>query len=140
MGKGTPLLQAFSAANDILSGAVQGIAELITRPGLINVDFADVRTVMSEMGMAMMGSGSGRGTDRARQAAEAAVSRPPASPGGCVRVEAAALQALRARLPAVAATAWRRQPPERSPGCWRVPCGTFVHQHAPNPRACRSWR
>ena len=57
MGKGTPLLQAFSAANDILSGAVQGIAELITRPGLINVDFADVRTVMSEMGTAMMGSG-----------------------------------------------------------------------------------
>ncbi|MEP2602051.1 MAG: cell division protein FtsZ, partial [Paraglaciecola sp.] len=61
MGKGTPLLQAFSAANDILSGAVQGIAELITRPGLINVDFADVRTVMSEMGTAMMGSGSASG-------------------------------------------------------------------------------
>ena len=65
MGKGTPLLQAFSAANDILSGAVQGIAELITRPGLINVDFADVRTVMSEMGTAMMGHGSASGEDRA---------------------------------------------------------------------------
>ncbi|MFT5595191.1 MAG: cell division protein FtsZ, partial [Oceanicoccus sp.] len=67
MGKGTPLLQAFSAANDILSGAVQGIAELITRPGLINVDFADVRTVMSEMGTAMMGHGSASGEDRAEE-------------------------------------------------------------------------
>jgi len=59
-----------------LQGAVQGIAELITRPGLINVDFADVRTVMSEMGMAMMGSGRATGEDRARQAAEAAVNSP----------------------------------------------------------------
>lgn len=76
MGKGTPLLQAFSAANDVLRGAVQGIAELITRPGLINVDFADVRTVMSEMGTAMMGSGSGSGEDRAEEAAEVAIACP----------------------------------------------------------------
>ena len=76
LGRDISLLDAFKAANDVLLGAVQGIAELITCPGLINVDFADVRTVMSEMGMAMMGSGSGRGTDRARQAAEAAVSSP----------------------------------------------------------------
>jgi len=76
MGKGTPLLQAFSAANDILRGAVQGIAELITKPGLINVDFADVKTVMSEMGTAMMGTGVGRGEDRAEEAAEAAIACP----------------------------------------------------------------
>lgn len=57
LGKGVTLIDAFKAANDVLLGAVQGIAELITRPGMINVDFADVRTVMSEMGMAMMGSG-----------------------------------------------------------------------------------
>ena len=76
LGKDTNLLDAFSAANDVLLGAVQGIAELITRPGLINVDFADVRTVMSEMGMAMMGSGSASGKDRAREAAEAAIASP----------------------------------------------------------------
>ena len=76
MGKGTPLLQAFSAANDILSGAVQGIAELITRPGLINVDFADVRTVMSEMGTAMMGHGTASGEDRAEEASEGAIACP----------------------------------------------------------------
>ena len=76
MGKGTPLLQAFSAANDILSGAVQGIAELITCPGLINVDFADVRTVMSEMGTAMMGHGSASGEDRAEEASESAIACP----------------------------------------------------------------
>lgn len=76
MGPGTPLLQAFSAANDVLRGAVQGIAELITRPGLINVDFADVRTVMSEMGKAMMGSGAASGPDRAEEAAEAAIASP----------------------------------------------------------------
>jgi cell division protein FtsZ len=70
------LLDAFKAANTVLQGAVQGIAELITRPGLINVDFADVRTVMSETGMAMMGSGSASGDDRAREAAEAAISSP----------------------------------------------------------------
>ncbi|MDP5029721.1 MAG: cell division protein FtsZ [Paraglaciecola sp.] len=74
--KGTPLLQAFSAANDILRGAVQGIAELITRPGLINVDFADVRTVMSEMGTAMMGNGCASGEDRAEEAAEIAIASP----------------------------------------------------------------
>ncbi len=76
LGKTTSLLDAFKAANDVLLGAVQGIAELITRPGLINVDFADVRTVMSEMGMAMMGSGAASGTDRAQEAAEAAISSP----------------------------------------------------------------
>jgi cell division protein FtsZ len=74
LGRDISLLDAFKAANDVLLGAVQGIAELITRPGLINVDFADVRTVMSEMGMAMMGSGAARGQDRARIAAEAAIS------------------------------------------------------------------
>ncbi len=76
LGSETTLLDAFRAANQVLQGAVQGIAELITRPGLINVDFADVRTVMSEMGMAMMGSGVAEGADRAREAAEAAVSSP----------------------------------------------------------------
>ncbi len=76
LGKEVTLLDAFSAANNVLLGAVQGIAELITRPGLINVDFADVRTVMSEMGMAMMGSGVATGDDRARRAAEMAVASP----------------------------------------------------------------
>ncbi|MCC5795030.1 MAG: cell division protein FtsZ [Chromatiales bacterium] len=76
LGPQTTLLDAFRAANEVLQGAVQGIAELITRPGLINVDFADVRTVMGEMGMAMMGSGSAAGEDRAREAAEAAISSP----------------------------------------------------------------
>lgn len=76
LGPGTSLLDAFKAANNVLLGAVQGIAELITRPGLINVDFADVRTVMSEMGTAMMGSGTGSGDDRAQEAADAAISSP----------------------------------------------------------------
>lgn len=76
MGRGTPLLQAFSEANNVLNGAVQGIAELITRPGLINVDFADVKTVMSEMGTAMMGSGVASGEDRAEEAAESAIACP----------------------------------------------------------------
>jgi cell division protein FtsZ len=76
LGGETTLLDAFRSANQVLQGAVQGIAELITRPGLINVDFADVRTVMSEMGMAMMGSGEASGEDRAREAAEAAASSP----------------------------------------------------------------
>ena len=76
LGDDTSLLEAFRAANDVLLGAVQGIAELITCPGLINVDFADVRTVMSEMGMAMMGSGTGIGVERAREAAEAAIHSP----------------------------------------------------------------
>jgi cell division protein FtsZ len=76
LGKEISLLNAFKSANDILLGAVQGIAELITRPGLINVDFADVRTVMSEMGVAMMGSGSARGEGRARAAAEDAIHSP----------------------------------------------------------------
>lgn len=76
LGKNISLLNAFKAANNVLRGAVQGIADLITRPGLINVDFADVRTVMSEMGMAMMGTGIGTGENRAREAAEAAISSP----------------------------------------------------------------
>lgn len=76
LGKNVTLVNAFKAANDVLRGAVQGIAELITRPGLINVDFADVRTVMSEMGMAMMGTGSASGENRARVAAEAAIASP----------------------------------------------------------------
>lgn len=76
LGKNVSLLQAFKAANNVLLGAVQGIAELITKPGLINVDFADVRTVMSEMGMAMMGTANARGEGRARNAAEAAISSP----------------------------------------------------------------
>ncbi|MCP3661194.1 MAG: cell division protein FtsZ [Gammaproteobacteria bacterium] len=76
LGREMSLLNAFKSANDVLQGAVQGIAELITRPGLINVDFADVRTVMSEMGVAMMGSGAGRGEHRAREAAEAAIQSP----------------------------------------------------------------
>jgi cell division protein FtsZ len=76
LGGDTTLLDAFRSANQVLQGAVQGIAELITRPGLINVDFADVRTVMAETGMAMMGSGAATGENRARAAAEAAISSP----------------------------------------------------------------
>ena len=76
LGREVTLLSAFKAANEVLQGAVQGIADLITSPGLINVDFADVRTVMSEMGMAMMGSGSANGDDRAQAAAEAAINNP----------------------------------------------------------------
>ena len=76
LGGDVTLLDAFKSANQVLQGAVQGIAELITRPGMINVDFADVRTVMAETGMAMMGSGTARGENRAREAAEAAVSSP----------------------------------------------------------------
>jgi cell division protein FtsZ len=76
LGGDTTLLDAFKSANQVLQGAVQGIAELITRPGLINVDFADVKTVMAETGMAMMGSGAATGENRARAAAEAAISSP----------------------------------------------------------------
>ncbi len=76
LGKNVSLLEAFKAANDVLYGAVQGISELITRPGLINVDFADVRTVMAEMGIAVMGMGSARGENRARLAAESAIASP----------------------------------------------------------------
>jgi cell division protein FtsZ len=70
------MLDAFEAANDVLYGAVSGIAEVIKCPGLVNVDFADVRTVMSEMGMAMMGSHLASGEDRAKRAAEGAVASP----------------------------------------------------------------
>ena len=76
LGKNTSLLDAFREANDVLLGAVQGIAELIIRPGMINVDFADVRTVMSEMGAAMMGTGQASGENRAREAAERAINSP----------------------------------------------------------------
>jgi cell division protein FtsZ len=76
LGKEMSLLNAFKSANDVLLHAVQGIAELITRPGLINVDFADVKTVMSEMGAAMMGSGESSGDNRAREAAERAIRSP----------------------------------------------------------------
>lgn len=76
LGKNISLLNAFKAANNVLLGAVKGISDLITRPGLINVDFADVRTVMSEMGMAMMGTGTAAGEQRARQAAEMAIASP----------------------------------------------------------------
>jgi len=76
LGKSTSLLDAFKAANNVLLGAVQGIADLIIRPGMINVDFADVRTVMSEMGMAMMGTGHATGENRSREAAEAAIRSP----------------------------------------------------------------
>ena len=76
LGEDVPFLQAFEAANDVLHNAVAGIAEIINCPGLVNVDFADVKTVMSEMGMAMMGSAMASGTDRARIAAEQAVASP----------------------------------------------------------------
>lgn len=76
LGKTTTLLDAFKAANSVLQGAVQGIADLIIRPGMINVDFADVKTVMSEMGMAMMGTAHAQGENRAREAAEAAIRSP----------------------------------------------------------------
>ena len=76
LGKGTPLLKAFEAANDVLLGSVRGIAELITTEGLVNVDFADVKTVMSEMGTAMMGTGSASGEDRAEEAASQAIACP----------------------------------------------------------------
>src|SRR5690554_2245940 len=76
LGRNATMIQAFRAANDVLLGAVQGIADLIVRPGLINVDFADVRTVMSEMGLAMMGTGEARGDDRAQAAAESAIQNP----------------------------------------------------------------
>jgi cell division protein FtsZ len=76
LGRNATMVQAFRAANDVLLGAVQGIADLIVRPGLINVDFADVRTVMSEMGLAMMGTGHAKGDDRAQAAAESAIQNP----------------------------------------------------------------
>ena len=76
LGEDVPFLEAFRAANDVLHNAVSGIAEIINCPGLVNVDFADVRTVMSEMGMAMMGSAEASGPERARIAAEQAVASP----------------------------------------------------------------
>ena len=76
LGDGTSMKEAFAAANNVLLGAVKGIADLIILPGMINVDFADVRTVMSEMGSAMMGTGRGNGSNRARDAAEAAIRSP----------------------------------------------------------------
>ena len=76
MGKSAQMMEAFNAANGVLLSAVQGISELITRPGFINVDFADVRTVMEGMGSAMMGTGIASGEGRAREAAEAAIHSP----------------------------------------------------------------
>ena len=76
MGHDAELIDAFHQADKVLLNAVQGISELITRPGLINVDFADVRTVMSEMGMAMMGSATANGENRAVEAARGAISSP----------------------------------------------------------------
>jgi cell division protein FtsZ len=76
LGEDVSVLEAYAAANDVLHGAVSGIAEVINNPGLVNVDFADVRTVMGEVGMAMMGSATGEGNDRARAAAQAAVKSP----------------------------------------------------------------
>ena len=76
LGKNIKLVEAFDVANNILLGAVQGIADLIIHPGMINVDFADVKTVMSEMGMAMMGTGVASGEERVRLAAEAAINSP----------------------------------------------------------------
>ncbi|MCS5565714.1 MAG: cell division protein FtsZ [Methylococcales bacterium] len=76
LGREVSLVNAFNEANDVLYGAVQGIADLITRPGLINVDFADVRKVMSEMGLAMMGTGVATGENKAREAAEKAIASP----------------------------------------------------------------
>jgi cell division protein FtsZ len=76
MGGDATMVEAFSEANQVLQNAVQGISELITRPGMINVDFADVKTVMSEMGMAMMGSASAVGANRAEEAAQKAISSP----------------------------------------------------------------
>ncbi|APC96874.1 cell division protein FtsZ [Francisella frigiditurris] len=76
LGKGASLLDAFKATNDVLGNAVKGVSELITKPGLINVDFADVRAVMTNMGIAMMGMGEASGENRAREAAEAAISSP----------------------------------------------------------------
>ncbi len=76
LGDGTSMKEAFAAANNVLLGAVKGIADLIILPGMINVDFADVRTVMSEMGSAMMGTGRANGSNRARDAADAAIRSP----------------------------------------------------------------
>lgn len=76
MGQDVTLIAAFAKANEVLFNAVQGISELITRPGMINVDFADVRTVMSEMGKAMMGSATASGENRAAEAAHQAISSP----------------------------------------------------------------
>ncbi|MFC2974008.1 cell division protein FtsZ [Azotobacter bryophylli] len=76
LGKEASLLAAFAKADDVLAGAVRGISDIIKRPGMINVDFADVKTVMSEMGMAMMGTGSATGAGRAREATEAAIRNP----------------------------------------------------------------
>lgn len=76
LGKDVSLLSAFAKADDVLAGAVRGISDIMQRPGLINIDFADVKEVMSEMGMAMMGAGSASGQNRAREAAEAAIRNP----------------------------------------------------------------
>jgi cell division protein FtsZ len=75
-GKDTPMLDTFKKADEVLLQAVKGISDLITIPGLINLDFADVRTIMGEMGMALMGTGTGEGDNRAMEAAQKAISSP----------------------------------------------------------------
>jgi len=74
--RGTPLFEAFRIADDVLRQAVQGISDLITIPGEVNVDFADVRTIMTGMGMALMGTGIAKGEHRALEAAQRAISSP----------------------------------------------------------------
>ncbi|MBF7730356.1 cell division protein FtsZ [Pseudomonas sp. N040] len=76
LGKDASLLSAFAKADDVLAGAVRGISDIMQRPGLMNVDFADVKTVMGEMGMAMMGTGCASGPNRAREATEEAIRNP----------------------------------------------------------------
>jgi cell division protein FtsZ len=114
LGRNCSLINAFNAANDVLRGAVQGIADLIIRPGMINVDFADVRTVMSEMGMAMMGTGSARGEGRAQEATEAAINSP--------LLEDVDLKGARGAPtgtdPATCRAPGGRPPPGSPPTCW----------------------
>ena len=76
VSKGTPFLESFKLADDVLRQAVQGISDIITVPGLINVDFADVKTIMAGMGMALMGTGSASGDNRALESTQRAISSP----------------------------------------------------------------
>jgi len=94
LGKNCSLVSAFGTANDVLKGAVQGIADLIIRPGMINVDFADVRTVMSEMGMAMMGTGVVRGENRAREVAVPVKRRRRRSTARCWKISTSRVPAV----------------------------------------------
>ena len=89
LGEDVSVLDAYAAANDVLHGAVSGIAEVINNPGLVNVDFADVRTVMGEVGMAMMGSAMAGGADRARSRGAAGGARARCSRTSTSRARAA---------------------------------------------------